>query len=259
MQGKWVILEALLLLGGTALLAPNCAARTAETCTLSPKMFDRRTTAEPLGEAQREIDHKYVEFMKAVAQSYEQRNAAAVNGCCDAAKEDIIGFQFCALVRYLLSDRKEPGPFLAAMPGTYDQRKAFWFMELISAGGTHETPTSLPGIPLPDGLLFKFVDEIFGLMKKGNETAAEKYLFLHDDADGEFGEYMDDQLPKLFVNYPRRVLALWPIFQKHRKRLEVLLSFMTDREKKRTSEKYEGLCQSGDNRCVEIRKFFAVR
>ena len=259
MQSKWGILEALLLLGGTALLAPNCAARTAETCTLSPKMFDRRTTAEPLGEAQREIDHKYVDFMQAVAQSYEQRNAAAVNGCCDAAKEDIIGFQFCALVRYLLSDRKEPGPFLAAMPGTYDQRKAFWFMEMISAGGTHETPTSLPGIPLPDGLLFKFVDEIFGLMKKGNEIAAEKYLFLHDDADGEFGEYMDDQLPKLFVNYPRRVLALWPILQKHRKRLEVLLSFMTDREKKRTSEKYEGLCQSGDNRCVEIRKFFAVR
>ena len=126
MQSKWVILEALLLLGGTVLLAPNCVAGTAETCTLSPKMFDRRTTVEPLGEAQREIDHKYVQFMKAVAQSYEQRNAAAVNGCCDAAKEDIIGFQFCALVRYLLSDRKEPGPFLAAMPGTYDQRKAFW-------------------------------------------------------------------------------------------------------------------------------------
>jgi hypothetical protein len=258
MKSKWEILEALLLLGGATLLAPNCAARTAEACTLSPKMFDRRTTAEPLGEAQREIDHKYVEFMNAVAQSYEQRNAAAVNGCCDAAKEDIIGIQFCALVRYLLSDRKEPGPFLAAMPETYDQRKAFWFMELISAGGTQETPKSLPGIPLPDGLLFKFVDEIFGLMKKGNATAAERYLFLYDDADGEFGEYMDDQLPKLFLNYPRQVLALWPIFQKHRKRLEMLQSYMTEREKKQTTAKYEVLCTSGDNRCAEVRKFFAA-
>ncbi len=259
MDSKWTILEALLLFGGVTMLAPLCAARTAKACSLPPQMFDRRTTAEPLSEAQREIDHEYVEFMKAVAQSYEQRNAAAVNVCCDAAKEDIIAFQFCALVRYLLSDRKESGPFLAAMPGTYDQRKAFWFMELISAGGTRDTPTSLLGIPLPNGLLFKFVDEIFGLMKKGNATAAEKYLFLYDDADGEFGEYMDDQLPKLFVDYPREVLALWPIFKKHRKRLEMLQGFMTEREKKRASEKYEGLCQSGDNRCVEIRKFFAAR
>ncbi len=259
MQSKWAILEALLLFGGLTLLAPNCAARTVEACSLPPQMFDRRTTAEPLSEAQREIDHKYVEFMKAVAQSYEQRNAAAVNVCCDAAKEDIIGFQFCALVRYLLSDRKESGPFLAAMPGTYDQRKAFWFMELISAGGTSETPTSLPGIRMPDGLLFKFVDEIFGLMKKGNATAAEKYLFLYDDADGEFGEYMDDQVPKVFLDYPREVLTLWPIFQKHRKRLEMLKSFTTEREKKRIVAKYEVLCKSGDNRCAEVRKFFATR
>jgi hypothetical protein len=259
MDSKRTILGALLLFGVVTLLAPLCAARTAKSCSLPPRMFDRRSAAEPLSEAQREIDHEYVEFMKAVAQSYEQRDAAAVIVCCDAAKEDIIAVQFCSLVRYLLSDRKESGPFLAAMPGTNDQRKAFWFMELISAGGTQDTPHSLPGIPLPDGLLFKFVDEIFGLMKKGNATAAERYLFLYDDADGEFGEYMDDQLPKLFVNYPRQVLALWPIFQKHRKRLEMLQSFMTEREKKRTSEKYEGLCQPRDSRCAEIRKFFAAR
>jgi hypothetical protein len=259
MDGKWTILEALLVFGGATLLAPLCAAQTTKACSLPPQMFDRRTAAEPLSEAQHEIDHGYLEFMKAVAQSYEQRNATAVNACCDAAKEDIIAFQFCALVRYLLSDRKKSGPFLAAMPGTYDQRKVFWFMELISAGGTQETPTSLPGIPLPNGLLFKFVDEIFGLMKRGNATAAEKYLFLYDDADGEFGEYMDDQLPKLFVGYPQEVLALWPIFQKHRKRLEMLQGFTTESEKKRIVAKYEGLCKPGDSRCAEIRRVFVPR
>lgn len=220
-------------------------------------MYDQRRAAGPLSETERQIDHKYVEFMKAVAESYANHDVVAVNGCCDAVavKEDFIGFQFCALVRYLLSDRKEPEPFLAAMPGTDDQRQALWFMERISGGGTFETPTSLPGIPMPRGLLFKFVDEIFGLMKKGNATAAQKYLFLYDGADGEFGEYMDDQLPKLLVDYPRQVLALWPIFQKHRKRLEMLKGFMTER----TWKKYEGLCQSGDNRCIEIRQFFAAR
>lgn len=259
MQSKWTIFEALLLFGSVTLLAPSCPARTANTCDLPLHMYDHRRTAEPLSEAQREIDHKYVEFMKAVAQSYAQHDVAAVNTCCDAVKEDIIAFQFCALVRYLLSDRKESGPFLAAMPGTDDQRKAFWFMEQISAGGTLETPTSLPGIRMPAGLLFRFVDEIFDLMKKGNATAAEKYCFLYEDADGEFGEYMDDQLPKLFLGYPQEVLTLWPILQKHRKRLEMLQGFTTEGEKKRIVAKYEGLCKSGDDRCAEVRRVFVPR
>jgi hypothetical protein len=259
MRSKWTILAALLLSGSATLLASGSLAQTASTCALPPHMYDRRSAAAPLSEVQREIDHKYVEFMKAVAQSYAQQDAAAVNTCCDAVMEDVIGFQFCALVRYLLSDRKESDTFLAAMPGTGDQRKAFWFMEQISAGGTLETPTSLPCIRLPNGLLFKFVDEIFDLMKKGKATAAEKYLFLYDDADGEFGEYMDDQLPKLFVGYPQEVLALWPIFQKHRKRLEMLQGFTTERERKRIAAKYEGLCKPGDNRCAEIRRVFVQR
>lgn len=206
-----------------------------------------------MSETQRNIDHKYAEFMKAVAQTYAHHDDVAVKTCCDPVKEDTVGFQFCALVRYLLSDRKEPVPFLAAMPETEDQRQALWLMEQISAGGTTETPTSLPGIPMPDGLLFKFVDEIFDLMKKGNAAAAEKYCFLYEDANGEFGEYMDDQLPKLFLGYPQQVLVLWPVLKKHRKRLEMLRGFTTE---KRIAAKYEGVCQPGDTRCSEVIKVF---
>jgi hypothetical protein len=79
MDSKWTILETVLLFGGATLLAPLCAARTAKACSLPPQMFERRTAAEPLSKAQREIDHEYMVFMNAVAQSYEERNAAAVN------------------------------------------------------------------------------------------------------------------------------------------------------------------------------------
>jgi hypothetical protein len=247
------ILPTRLLLGCTLLVAPFWPARAANGCGLPARLYEQRKSVEMLSDAQREIDHTYVEFMKAVAQSYAKRDAEAVKACCDTVKEDPVGFQFCALIRYLLSDRKEPDSFLAAMPATKQQREALWLMEMISAGGTMETPTSLPGIRMPDGLLFKFVDEIFGLVKKGNETAAEKYLFLYDDADGEFGEYMDDQLPKLFLNYPQQVLALWPVFKKHHKRLEMMRGFTTER---RIVAKYKGLCKTGDSRCAEIRDIF---
>ncbi len=259
MQNGRTILQALLILVSVTLVASSCPAQTANTCSLPPHLYELRRAAEPLSDAQREIDHEYVEFMKAVAQSYAQHDVEAVNTCCDAVKEDVIGFQFCALVRYLLSDRKKSDTFLGAMPRTADQRKAFWFMEQISAGGTMETPTSLPGIRLPNGLLFKFVDEVFDLMKKGNATAAEKYLFLYEDANGEFGEYMDDQLPKLFLGYPQATLTLWPVFQKHGKRLEMLQGFTTEGEKNRIVKKYEELCKAGDNRCAEIRKVFVPR
>ncbi len=250
------ILRALFLLGCASLAAPCWPVRAASGCGLPAGLYENRKTVEVFSDAQREIDHTYVEFMKSVAQSYAQGDAASVKTCCDAVKEDLVGFQFCALVRYLLSDRKESGSFLAAMPGNNEQRKALWMMELISTGGTTEAPTSLPGIPMPDGLLFKFVDEILDLVKKGNATAAEKYLFLNEDADGEFGEYMDDQLPKLFLNYPQRVLALWPVFKKHHKRLEMMRGFVTKREVKLIVSKYEGLCKAGDSRCSEIRNIF---
>lgn len=250
------ILRTLLLFGCALLVAPCWPARAASGCGLAAGLYEHRKAVEVLSDAQREIDHTYVEFMTAVAQSYAQGDAASVKTCCDAVKDDLVGFQFCALVRYLLSDKKESSSFLAAMPENNEQRKALWMMEQISTGGTTETPTSLPGIPMPDGLLFKFVDEIFGLVKKGNATAAEKYLFLYEDADGEFGEYMDDQLPKLFLNYPQRVLALWPVFKKHYKRLEMMRGFTTKREAKQIVSKYEGLCNTGDNRCAEIRNIF---
>lgn len=258
-DAMWRLLATLLTVGSATLLAPSCLAQTARNCDLPTHLYDQRRTAEPLSEAQRTIDRKYAEFMKAVAQSYAHHDAAGVRTCCDAVKDDIVGFQFCALVRYLLSDRKEPDLFLAAMPETEDQRQALWFIEQISAGGTTETPTSLPGIALPDGLLFKFVNEIFDLMKKGNATAAEKYCFLYEDENGEFGEYMDDQLPKLFLGYPQQVLTLWPVLKKHRKRLEMLQGFTTDGEKKRIAAKYEGLCQPDDTRCSEVRRLFVQR
>lgn len=250
------ILRVLLVLGCALLAAPCRPARAASACGLPPGLYEHRKTVEVLSDAQRAIDHTYVEFMKAVAQSYAKGDTTSVNACCDGVKDDLIGLQFCALVRYLLSNRKESGSFLAAMPENNEQRQALWMMELISAGGTTETPTSLPGIPMPNGLLFKFVDEIFDLVRKGNATASEKYLFLYDDANGEFGEYMDDQLPKLFLNYPQRVLALWPIFKKHYKRLETMRGFTSEGEAKQIVAKYVGLCKADDSRCTEIRNIF---
>ncbi len=250
------ILRTLFFLGCASLVAPCWPAQAAGGCGLPAGLYEHRKTVGVLSDAQREIDHRYVEFMKSVAQSYAQGDASSVKTCCDAVKEDLVGFQFCALVRYLLSDRKESVSFLAAMPRNDEQRKALWMMEPISTGGTTEAPTSLPGILMPDGLLLKFVDEIFDLIKKGNATAADKYLFLYEDADGEFGEYMDDQLPKLFLNYPQRVLALWPVFKKYHKRLEMMRGFTTEREAKRIAARYEGLCKAGDSRCSEITNIF---
>jgi hypothetical protein len=256
MSKRRVILLALSLWAFALLLPRSLPARSANACGLPPGLYEQRKTVQVLSDAQREIDHTYVEFMKTVAKFYARGDAVSIDACCNTVKEDIIGFQFCALVKYLISDRKKSGPFLDAMPVNNEQREALWMMELISAGGTTETPTALPGIPMPSGLLFKFVDEIFDLVKRGNATATERYFFLLEDANGEFGEYMDGQLPKLFLSYPQHVLAIWPILTKHRERLETTRGFMTETSARQIAAKYEKLCRPGDNRCVEIRNVF---
>ena len=258
MQAASIILKSFLLLVLAVPFSPHAEALPAPNCKLPPDLYQQRKKAGPLTTEQREIDRTYVRFMTAVAQSYAKNDDNSVKGCCEPVKGDLVGSQFCALILYLQSNRTKPDEFLAALPVNPEQRESLWLMEMISAGGTYETASSLPGIPLPNGLLFKFVDEIFALMKKGNTTAAERYLFLYDDADGEFGEYMDDQLPKLFLNYPQRILAFWPIFKKHRARLESMRGFTEDATAKRIVARYSVLCRAGDDRCAEITSLFVA-
>jgi hypothetical protein len=254
-----MILKWLLAVASSILLASCCAAQTANGCALPAGMYQQRKTFGRSDDRRGEIDRKYVEFMKAAVQFYADREAESVSACCDAAKKDPIGVQFCTLVRYLLSDRKDIAAFLAAMPKTDRQLEAFWLMDSISGSGTMEFPALLAGLPAPDGLADACIDELFALIKTGNAAAAERYLCIYDRANGEYGEYIDDQLEKLFREYPQRVVELWPVFRTHLKELEAVPDDIPRDASQRIAAKYENLCESGDNRCAEIRRLFRSR
>jgi hypothetical protein len=136
-----VILKLLFLLLVSLQFCTCSEARASIGSGLPAGQCERRKQATPVGDAQREIDHTYVEFIESVSQFYAVGDRNSVDTCCQGVKEDLVGFQFCALVRHLLSGRKEQGPFLAAMPENDEQRRALWLMDVISAGGTNETHT----------------------------------------------------------------------------------------------------------------------
>ena len=231
----------------------------AVSCELPKGLYEKRKQVTPLSPEENQIDRTFVEFMTSVAKLYVDGRRESAESCCEKAKEDLVGFEFCALVRYLQSKKADVRSFVSAMPENDQQLEAVWMMERISAGGTFETPTALPGIPLPSGLTLKFVDELFALMKAGNVEAARKYMFAYDRADGEWGEHMDEQLPKLFKTHPTQVVKLWPVLRQHTERLKTMLGFISTGEVQAISHKYSGLCKAGDARCGEIVSLFSVQ
>jgi hypothetical protein len=251
-----MILKWFTAFAGSVVLASCCAAQTMNPCALSAGIYQQRKAFGRLDDRRAEIDRKYVEFMKAAVQFYADRDASAANGCCDAAKKDPIGVQTCVLVHYLLSDRKEVAAFLAAMPKTDRQLETLWLMDSVSGAGTRDYPAVLAGLPAPDGLVEECIDELFVLVKAGNAVATERYLYIYDHANGQYGEYIDDQLEKLFREYPGRTMELWPVFRTHLKGLEALPDDIPADESKRIAAEYKDLCKTGDNRCAEIGRLF---
>ncbi len=254
-----MILRWLLVFAGSIVLASCCAAQSVDACALPGGIYQQRKAFERLGDRRAEIDRKYVEFMKSAAQFYADHEANSVNACCDAAKKDPIEVPFCALVRYLLSDRKDAAAFLAALPKTDRQLEALWLMDAVSGAGTMEFPALLAALPAPYGLVEECIDELFALVEAGNTAAAERYLYIYDRANGQYGEYIDDQLEKLFREYPQRVVELWPVFRTHLKGLETVPDDLPRDESVRIAALYKDLCKSGDSRCAEIRRLFGSR
>ncbi len=251
---KW-----LLAFAGSIVLVSCCAAQSASSCALPAGVYQQRKTLARSRDQRAEIDRKYVEFMRSGAQLYSGRDAASANACCDAAKKDPIAAPFCALLRYLLSDRKDVAAFVAAMPKADRQLEAFWLMDVVSGAGTMDFPAALAQLPAPYGLVEECIDELFALVEAGNAAAAERYLYIYDHSNGEYGEYIDDQLEKLFRDYPPRVVGLWPVFRTHLKGLETVPDDIPRDESERIAALYKDLCKSGDNRCAEIRRLFGSR
>jgi hypothetical protein len=154
----------------------------------------------------------------------------------------------------LSGEKKGPNRFIASLPRTKQQLEDLWNLDVI-VGVYGETP-QWPGMPLPDGLVDQYSNELLDLIIRDNAKAIDKYLLLYSDADGGHSEYMQDQLTAVFDKHPELVLRRWSIFRPYRKRLESIAEGISPAESRRIATQLFQLCKPRDSRCEEIAQMF---
>jgi hypothetical protein len=215
-----------------------------------------REIADKLVAKMNAIDTEYYRFLYTLADAGARGDRGSMVACSNMAKQDPIARQMAALVWYLYNGRRECASFTASLPHTKAQLTDFWNLDAIATHGEPEEPTSLPGIPLPDGLVEKYVSELFALVTSGNTAAIREYFYIYSNADGEYAEFMQDEVTLLFKDHPDLVLSKWPLFRPYGKKLGA--SEGVSREDYRSiAAKFRSLCESRrDASCAEILKIF---
>lgn len=215
-----------------------------------------RGVADRLNSRINDIDAQYYNFTYAMANFAARGDTVALDACRKAAEQDPIARMLAALVWYVHSGRRDPASFTASFPKSKAQMDDFWSLDAVTAHGTRQEPPGLPGIPLPDGVVDKFISELFDLVQRGNTAAIREYLNLYSNADGEYAEFMQDQMVRLFKEDPGLVLRKWGLFRPCGQRLGASEDISPE-DYRDIRLRFKSLCRKTRNRdCAEILEIF---
>src|SRR4029077_15924076 len=166
----------------TLFMPPLTSAAQNSSCTLEANLYENRKppagghAAE--GKDTKAIDKEYMDFFRALAESSLSENKGSFDLCAELAKNDPIAARVVTFVRYLREGRRNSDEFISSFPTTEAQLTDFWSLDVIAMHSVGHGPASLPGIPLPDGIVDKLLSELFALVLQDNPAATKKYFFI---------------------------------------------------------------------------------
>ena len=233
-----------------------------DSCELSRSLFQKRATLTAAlstaivkndGTAQHQaskeianIDRQYHRFMEAVSLSAgKTRNS---KDCCTQQQEDPVAKLICALAMFR-GGNSTAEQFIQAAPTTPVDRDALWILDQIAHAGSEKR---LPGLFGPDGPISDYLTVLFGLVRKNERGALEKYLGLYLAADGEYSELMEDQLEKLFLQDLQVVIQKWSLVKQNPRVLEDLRESFSAEQRRQIISNSKKYCSSASVPCKEL-------
>lgn len=229
----------LIVVMSTFFFVTGALVRAQNDCRLPKGLFERRSSlrddvssshdATKRSDDLQLIDEQYFRFIARVQGSARP----AESECCKNTSGDPIAELVCKFVAYLRADRKESALLLQSVPTSPREGEALWALDEIVL--MHEPSSAEKSArPFgPYGPVTLYLDELYGLVRSGDAEAVSKYLGLYLYSDGDYAEYMDDQLEQLLTEHTDIVLREWSLFKVHPKVL-VKLRDVLPRERKKT-------------------------
>ncbi len=204
------------------------------------------------------IDREYMDYFRLLAESSLNDDQNSFDICSDSAKNDPIASRIAAFVRYLHEGRVNQDGFISSFPATRAQLADFWLLDAIAMHGVSHGPASLTGISLPDGIVGKLLSELFVLVLQGNSTATRKYFFIYGNSNGEYAEFMDEQIKPLFEQHADLVLKLWPLIRPYRRHLMGMSEDNPPEFSEKVVQAFEHVCEGERDHqsCDEIIRIF---
>ena len=140
------------------------------------------------------------------------------------------------------------------IPGPGQQTKAFWDLDeiVLKAEGREA------GACGTNGPVGSYLNELFRLVRSGNEQALDKYVDLSHVAEGDYAEQMADQMKHLFLKDPGLVLKEWRIVRKFDGVGQVGGEFVGD-ERNRAEANFRTQCVKRTRPCAEISHIILSR
>ncbi len=219
--------------------------------------------SDSLWQQMRAVNDAYARFAVAAALAFK-KDRPALQSCCSEAGNDPIALLFCRLLTYLHDGRKDKAGFLGSFPRTKRQFSAFWGLDYSILSALNGLDTALraelnsdqafSGVISVSGPVDTYMDELFALVKQGDEAAARAYVILMKEADGDYAEYLDWQMTSLLQKQPDVFLRQWRILRKGRwlpgEEIRDILSEQNDLE--RVRQEIAKLCRQGGQTCREV-------
>ena len=202
------------------------------------------------------VDAEYYRFLYALAEFEVKGDSESLAACRAASAKDPIGHLLAALVWYLHGGRNDPGSFIASLPRTKDQLAVFWSLDTIYRHGQPNLPSGLPGISLPYGLINRYLTELFKLVTQADPSAVHEYSYLYSDADGDYGEFMQDQVTELFKERTELILQNWGLFRSYAEKVSTA-GGVSREDFQSIRAGFRALCRKRrDRNCTEVLKMF---
>jgi hypothetical protein len=257
MKNGWIALACAFFAGGAVIGEES-------SCQLPHGLFERRSTlVAEVGAYQYETDRskelqsineKYFQFMSKLEISAKPRTTQEGRECCEKPIQDPIADLICTLATHLRTERKQSKLLLESVPTSPRGREALWALDEIAHLHASDNTEKSAVIFGPYGPVTLYLEELYRLVRSGNEEAFSKYLELYPYSDGEHAEQMDDQMQKLVNSDLDLVLREWDIFKRHRKALLKLRDSLSGGEKKRLKSKLDARqeCANRSSACAEL-------
>jgi len=169
------------------------------------------------------IDRIYLGFMHQITDG----TAESIHRCCPQGLKDPIMIQMCNLGSYIQGGRRGVASFLELVPKEETSAYGLWVLDRIAFPREPETKSGRTPFA-PYGPVTTYIEELYRLVRSGNQIALRKFLRLLELANGEAAEGIEGDMEELLMHHPGIAAVDWKIMRKYPEAVEIVNEMMDD-------------------------------